>query len=599
MRKLALASFLALSLPLYAQAVDTSQIQALLDQINQLRQLILSSQKSAGTSQTVQSGGDKDTGIKGTPQAVRACTPPTRFLKQGLEGDDVANLQIFLARDREIYPEGLVTGYFGPATERALKRFQSKYGIVAGGNPETTGWGVANKTTLTFIASLWDCGGPIKAGWFIASPNHGSSPLRVLFSAQTASFRPLGVSFNIDFGDGNSSQAVISNSVCTQIGGPCSSIISASHVYKSTGSYKAKLSMTRVEHTCTILSQKCPGTASGYCPGAQPICTSNKVSTATGDTTVAVGTASQTTNISGQPATMLVREPTASTTVQVGGAVSITWLSTNAEGGSSVTLSLEKAASGSSLGSIVSGKNASGSYFWTLPSPQGACTGPAISCIGDIGSNSSGGISAVDAGAYRIRADLILGNSIITWGKSAAFAVGAAGQAELATLPSSLLVPTNSSSNTSATTTYNPQNFGSNGFGQSCLYSGVSYADGISLVVNCADLTTPGGTCGAFNGMQLICKNGAWINQATGQPANLPAIITNPGTIQGGCHTPWQNTPVAPNQQVPYEPYFTNGVFTGMSPLPLMMCVNSQNSASEGRWMKCDSIGANCVPWTP
>jgi peptidoglycan hydrolase-like protein with peptidoglycan-binding domain len=28
---------------------------------------------------------------------------------------------------KEIYPEGLVTGYFGPATQRAVIRFQEKY----------------------------------------------------------------------------------------------------------------------------------------------------------------------------------------------------------------------------------------------------------------------------------------------------------------------------------------------------------------------------------------------------------------------------------------------------------------------------------------
>ena len=38
-------------------------------------------------------------------------------------------LQQALAQDKTIYPEGLATGYYGPATQRAVIRFQKKYGI--------------------------------------------------------------------------------------------------------------------------------------------------------------------------------------------------------------------------------------------------------------------------------------------------------------------------------------------------------------------------------------------------------------------------------------------------------------------------------------
>lgn len=50
-------------------------------------------------------------------------------LSRGTTNSDVSRLQQLLAQDPVIYPEGLVTGYFGPATERAVKRFQAKYGI--------------------------------------------------------------------------------------------------------------------------------------------------------------------------------------------------------------------------------------------------------------------------------------------------------------------------------------------------------------------------------------------------------------------------------------------------------------------------------------
>lgn len=42
---------------------------------------------------------------------------------------EVTKLQQFLAQDKTIYPEALVTGYFGPKTEAAVKRFQSQNGI--------------------------------------------------------------------------------------------------------------------------------------------------------------------------------------------------------------------------------------------------------------------------------------------------------------------------------------------------------------------------------------------------------------------------------------------------------------------------------------
>lgn len=50
-------------------------------------------------------------------------------LGQGASGDDVKTLQALLAGDSEIYPEGKITGFFGPLTVKALKKFQAKHGI--------------------------------------------------------------------------------------------------------------------------------------------------------------------------------------------------------------------------------------------------------------------------------------------------------------------------------------------------------------------------------------------------------------------------------------------------------------------------------------
>lgn len=47
----------------------------------------------------------------------------------GAKGDDVSQLQAYLAKDKSIYPEGKVTGYFGSLTRAAVRRFQAKHGI--------------------------------------------------------------------------------------------------------------------------------------------------------------------------------------------------------------------------------------------------------------------------------------------------------------------------------------------------------------------------------------------------------------------------------------------------------------------------------------
>lgn len=53
----------------------------------------------------------------------------TRTLASGMSGEDVRALQELLATDAELYPEGLVTGFYGPMTERAIERLQARFGI--------------------------------------------------------------------------------------------------------------------------------------------------------------------------------------------------------------------------------------------------------------------------------------------------------------------------------------------------------------------------------------------------------------------------------------------------------------------------------------
>lgn len=53
----------------------------------------------------------------------------TKTLRKGSSGAEVKKLQEALAAMPDVYPEGLASGYFGALTEKAVKRFQAKYGF--------------------------------------------------------------------------------------------------------------------------------------------------------------------------------------------------------------------------------------------------------------------------------------------------------------------------------------------------------------------------------------------------------------------------------------------------------------------------------------
>lgn len=108
-----------------------AQITALLQQVKLLQDQL----------KTIQQGGV----VLVTPSLSTTTPNFTYNLYFGLNdsetGGEITKLQKYLAQDQTIYPEGLITGFYGPLTEAAVKRWQCKYGIVCKGSLETTGYG--------------------------------------------------------------------------------------------------------------------------------------------------------------------------------------------------------------------------------------------------------------------------------------------------------------------------------------------------------------------------------------------------------------------------------------------------------------------------
>ncbi len=72
--------------------------------------------------------GNEQVSLAAIPSEVQL-TPTFTFandLSLGTQDHDVEHLQLLLAQDAATYPEGLITGYFGPLTQKALMQFQKK-----------------------------------------------------------------------------------------------------------------------------------------------------------------------------------------------------------------------------------------------------------------------------------------------------------------------------------------------------------------------------------------------------------------------------------------------------------------------------------------
>lgn len=253
-------AFLAMTcLPFVSSAATAAELQA---QAQALLQQVAALQAQLGA----QNGT--------TPSATSSANCPLigRVLKRGSSGDDVARLQKFLASDPAIYPEALVTGYYGALTEAAVKRWQAKYNIVSSGTAETTGYGVTGPRTAAAISlqcSTTVGGGdasPTVGGFIQVSPVSGNAPLQVNVTATVNTTASCGSAvYLLDWGDASAPYSIpVSANTCAQLAQ------TYQHTYIYGGVYIVKLSAGGHETTATVVvsGPSAPSTSAVNLPAA-------------------------------------------------------------------------------------------------------------------------------------------------------------------------------------------------------------------------------------------------------------------------------------------------------------------------------------------
>ena len=108
------------ALPALAETTSSTSTSAL---VQTLEQQIIQLQAQLKALQSAQAD------VVGTSAQIAETAKLLRSLREGMSGDDVKTLQAILAKYPDVYPEGLITGYFGKATVRAVKRFQARENI--------------------------------------------------------------------------------------------------------------------------------------------------------------------------------------------------------------------------------------------------------------------------------------------------------------------------------------------------------------------------------------------------------------------------------------------------------------------------------------
>ncbi|PIR86259.1 hypothetical protein COU13_01975 [Candidatus Kaiserbacteria bacterium CG10_big_fil_rev_8_21_14_0_10_43_70] len=247
---------LLLPLSIHAATIDEIRLQiaALFERIQTLQAELDSIGSGGSAGGTAQSPSSVGSG---------ACPDITRGLSIGSEGADVTALQKYLASDPSIYPEAIISGYFGTLTQAAVGRWQASRGIVSSGTPDTTGYGSVGPRTRE---ALRNCGGgggggnvdPGEVGALLrVTPITGNSPLTVSATASINTARSCSFAiYRIDFGDGTPpTDLTVPSGVCQEI------TRTITHTYINPGNYIVTLSIGT--HKTTVRVAVDPGIFTG------------------------------------------------------------------------------------------------------------------------------------------------------------------------------------------------------------------------------------------------------------------------------------------------------------------------------------------------
>ena len=116
-----------------ADTATIANVQAALENTATSTQTSTSNGSNSSSSTTPTSNGNGNCALLSTNMSIGSTDRTT-------EGE-VSRLQAFLGKDKNIYPEDAITGYFGSSTLAAVQRWQAAQGIVSSGNSESTGYG--------------------------------------------------------------------------------------------------------------------------------------------------------------------------------------------------------------------------------------------------------------------------------------------------------------------------------------------------------------------------------------------------------------------------------------------------------------------------
>ncbi|MDP2734907.1 MAG: ABC transporter substrate-binding protein [bacterium] len=118
-------------------------------------------------------------------------------LRRGNQGAEVTALQECLAQDTQVYPEGIINGVFGPATEAAVKRFQETYASdVLAPSGLSSGTGTVGPSTRAKLQEL--CSAPKEdAPLKLQLTTLDQSPLKEVALFLASSFKELGITTEV------------------------------------------------------------------------------------------------------------------------------------------------------------------------------------------------------------------------------------------------------------------------------------------------------------------------------------------------------------------------------------------------------------------